>query len=156
MDELKEYLKQSRAKRDKSVKKAKKILIKIKKAEKSSKNKSIGFPSITPKKFRKFEQDVSRQIQGFFYPHDLNFKSNTKQLESYTRRETYSDIYLNFRRFPRVSQSSSQLHKKAPMNALRQRLQQKFQNSAVERNFSFIQNHSLKPKKSPRSHIKIY
>lgn len=156
MDELKEYLKNSKAKRDKSVKKAKKILIKIKKAEKSSKNKSIGFPSITPKKFRKFEQDVSRQIQGIFYPYDLNFKNNTKQLESTTRRETYSDIYLNFRRFPRTSQSSSQLHKKTPMNALRQRLQLKFQKSEIERNFSFKQNHSSKLKKSPRTYIKFY
>lgn len=145
MDELREYLKDSRAKRNKSVQKAKIILTKIKSDRRSQRKQSKGFPSLTPKKFRKYEQDISRRIQGIFYPNDLNFKADTKRKNSSTKRETCGEIYLNFRSYVGSSHSTSYLHKKPHLNTLKQKMQKNY-----EKTLNTLQNFSLKPKISPR------
>ena len=145
MDELKEYLNNSRAKRNKSVQKAKKILKKIKSDHRSQGKQSKGFPSLTPKNFRKYEQDISRQIQGMFYPNDLNFKAESKRKKSSNKRETYSELYLNFRPYVSPSHSTSYLHKKPAMNALKLKMQKNYQKT-----FNTLQIFSHRPKISPR------
>jgi hypothetical protein len=70
MEELKEYLKRSKSKRDKSIRRAAKIL-------NASTNKSLtsvvqkpetDFPTVTPKRFHNFEKTLNNQVHSLFYP----------------------------------------------------------------------------------------
>ena len=121
----------------------------MKKSDKSQGNTKSGFPSLTPKNFKKYEDDISRRIQGMFYPDDIKYKPNLKYVNAATKRENCSDIYLNFRSFTRVSRSTSQLHKNYRMNELKQKLQKKHLKSSLDKLIPVLPNSSNRHRKSP-------
>ena len=128
MDQLRDYLDKSKTKRYSSVKKANKVLKKIERAEKSitgPQKLNQGFPTVTPKNFKKYEQNLTQQIKDIFYPYNLQALSTVRHLSVKTKRETYGAVYLKPLKSPSRSNSGRKLLPKQFMLDLQKKISKK-------------------------------
>lgn len=140
MDQLRDYLDKSKSKRYSSVKKANKILKKIERTEKSltgPKQPSRGFPSVTPKNFKKYEQNLTQQIKDIFYPYNLQSISTVRHLSVRSKKETYGAVYLQTLKSPSRPSSGRKLLPKQFMLDLQKKISQKLNQKKEAKHLSF-------------------
>lgn len=82
-EELEQYLQSTKLKREKLKKLANKIEIS---------KKSTFFPNLSPKRFKKFEQNISSNLYHMFNPSDSLITSSHRS-QSHPKKRLISDIY---------------------------------------------------------------
>ena len=82
-EELEKYLQSTKLKREKLKKLANKI---------ESSKKSTFFPNLSPKRFKKFEQNISSNLYHMFNPSD-SLISSSHRSQSHPKKRLISEIY---------------------------------------------------------------
>ncbi|OMJ68630.1 hypothetical protein SteCoe_33863 [Stentor coeruleus] len=99
LNDLKSYLFRSKKVRDRSLKRAAKLVKAEKKKIKVSEDKaSTSFPDITPQRFQKYSEKVNNQLKQFFNPQpSRTFRVRCRSLKLVNTKELFQGVYLNFR-----------------------------------------------------------
>ena len=97
MNELQEYLSKSKSKREKSIRKAAKVLKNVNNhtLALNVQDYEIEFPTLTPKRLQDFREQVNNQLHSFFNPQDKDLqKQRGRSMKFRTKKEFLKDVYL--------------------------------------------------------------
>lgn len=99
LNDLKDYLSRSKKARDRSLKRAAKLVKAEKKKINISENKaSTSFPDITPQRFQKYSEKVNNQLKQFFNPQPpRTFRIRCRSLKLVNTKDLFQGVYFNFR-----------------------------------------------------------